>query len=529
MRAPSSPRQTARMPLLALVLYAALAGGYFVLRFGGRWIGSDTANLTVATAAVARQATLEPQQGIYGLGFAYQAVLVFITSVTGLSLSQLQLLVYPVVSAGLSLVAFAMYRVLSGDDAVAALATFFLFLQPDFLFVIFRGSHEKVTWLATMLAVFLLAKSFGAVDKLSHLVAYVGLFYLAVLACIASNAFFGSSFILAVIVSLAAGAAIERFWRSGGVREAASRMVVRLAYVVASAVVVWYLNTFYLYQPAAVSLLELENAVDRAAAVTLGRQPTFDPYATISGGWVSQAAYLGLILPSWIAGVVSFVLWIVVGVRMVRGQGVHREPSQFLLWLLYGGFGAQLALGVVLDLLKAIGGNLQQRFFPVVMLFAFPLVAQAIVGWWRDQRAAPRRHRLALGLSLLILWASGASLLKSTNDPWLSNYWRFWTVPEDRAVQWVGDHLRYRGVWLGLDGIRVASHAVAGGFRHELSNEVDTWALNLETRDVLLSSMDQGLSVRRSIPLPDVRGEHRVYDNGTVVHYHFRPRTPYQR
>lgn len=214
---------------------------------------------------------------------------------------------------------------------------------------------------------------------------------------------------------------------------------------------------------------------------------------------------------------------------MLRGRGAHTEPPQFLLWLLYGGFGAQLALGVVLDLLKAIGGNLQQRFFPVVMLFAFPLVAQAIVGWWRGQRAAPKKRALAVGLALLVLWASGASLLKSTNDPWLSNYWRFWTVPEDRAVQWVGEHLRYRSVWLGLDGIRVASHAVAGGFRHEASNEVDTWALNLETRDVLLSSMDQGLSVRRSIPLPDMRGEHRVYDNGTVVHYHLRPRTPYQR
>ncbi len=529
MTTPAFPRTTRRMPLLALVMYATLAGGYFVLRFGGRWIGSDTANLTVATAAVARQATLEPQQGLYGLGFAYQAVSVFITSVTGLSLSQLQLLAYPVVSAGLSMVAFAMYRVLIGDDASAALATFFLFLQPDFLFVIFRGSHEKVTWLATMLAVFLLAKSFGAVGKLSRLASYVGLFYLAVLACIASNVFFGSSFILAVMVSLAAGAALEGIWRRGGAYQAAPRIVVRLAYVVASAMVVWYLNTFYLYQPAAMSLLELENAVDRAAAVTLGRQPTFDPYATISGGWVSQTAYLGLILPSWIAGGVSFVLWTVAGVRMLRGRGAQREPPQFLLWLLYGGFGAQLALGVILDLLKAVGGNLQQRFFPVVMLFAFPLVAQAIVAWWRGQRAAYKRRGLALGLAVLILWASGASLLKSTNDPWLSNYWRFWTVPEDRAVQWVADHLQYRSVWLGLDGIRVASHAVAGGFRHELSNEVDTWALDLETRDVLLSSIDQGLSVRRSIPLPDVRGEHRVYDNGTVAHYHLRPRTPYQR
>jgi len=524
------PRRSAQwLPVLLVGLYAALAASYFVLRYAGRWSGSDTANLTIATAAVANQGTLVPTRDIYGLGFAYQAVSTFITAVTGLSLSQLQLWVYPIVAAGLSWIAFVMYRALSGDAATGALAALFLFLQPDFLFVIFRGSHEKVTWLATMLAVFLLARSFRAARQLSRFAVYVGLFYLATLAIIASNAFFGSSFIAAVVLSLVAGFALLRLSKQWGAGNMAKPTVTRLLYVVASVIVIWFLHNFYLYRPALRTLLDIERAVDKAAAVTLGHEPKFDPYATVGWGWVTQEAFLGLTLPSFIAGGTSFVLWVMAGKRLVRGGSLLKDAPQFLLWLLYGGFGAQLAMGIILDQAAAIGGNLQQRFFPVVMLMAFPLVAEAIMRLWRRQAARPTGKWLALALFALILWASGASLLKMTNDPWLSNYWRFWTAPEDRAVQWVERHIRYRSVWLGLDGIRVSSHAVAEGFGRKTANEPDAWTVDAETRDILLSRVDEGASVRRLVPLPDVRGEHRVYDNGTVAHVHLRPRTPYQR
>nr|MBC7245820.1 hypothetical protein [Chloroflexota bacterium] len=515
--------------VLFVALYALLAAGYFVLRYAGHWADPDTANLTVATAMVIKEGTLVPTSGGYGHGFLYQAVSAFIASLSGADLVPLQFWIYPIVAAGLSLVAFVLYRELTGDGVAGALATLFLFAQPDFLFVIFRGSHEKATWLAAMLAIFLLARSFRVLGNPASFAMYVVLFYATALAVISSNAFFGSSFILAMMVSLIAGLVLQRVARRRSANNVPQPIVSRLLYVVAAAMVVWFLELFYLYRPALNVLLHIERALDKAAAVALGSEPKFDPYATVGWGWVSLPAYLGLMMPSWVVGACSFVLWMATGRQLWRGQRPLLEAPQFLLWLLYGGFGVQLALGIGLDQVGALGGNLQQRFFPVVMLVACPIVAKAIVQLWHRKSIAWQKGLLALALCVLILWASSASLLKATNDPWLSNYWMFWTTPEDRAIQWVDNHLRYRSVWLGVDGIRLSSHAAAEAFGDESGNERDQWSVNVDTRDMLLSSTEKGVSVRRMVPLPDVRVEHCVYDNGSVAGYHLRPRTPYQR
>lgn len=524
----SRPRST-RISVFPVALCALLAAGYFVSRYVGQWTDSDTANLTVAAAAVLKEGTLVPSSGGYGQGFLYQAVLVFITAISGVDLSPLQFLVYPFVAAALSLVAFVLYRELTGEGLAGALATLFLFAQPDFLFVIFRGSHEKMTWLAAMLAIFLLVRSFRALGKPAPFAMHIVLFYAAAFAVISSNAFFGSSFILAMTVSLLAGLVAQRVACKRSADTVPKPIVTRLLYVVAAAMVVWFLELFYLYRPALGALIHLEQALDKAAAVALGNEPKFDPYAVVGWGWVSLPAYLGLVLPSWIAGACSFVLWTRAGRRFLGGENVLQQPPQFLLWLLYGGFGVQFALSIGLDQAGAIGGNLQQRFFPAVMLVAFPIIAQAMVQFWHSRSSAWQRGLLALAVCVFMAWASAASLLKATNDPWLSNYWMFWMQPEDRAIRWADDHLRYRSVWLGVDGIRLSSYAATMGFGSKSGNERDQWSVNVNTRDILLSSTEEGVSVRRTIPLPDVRVEHRVYDNGTVAGYHLRPRTPYQR
>ncbi len=529
MTPPRTSRRSAQWLLVLLVLvYAALAGSYFVLRYAGQWIESDTANLTLATAAIAGEGTLVPAQRQYGLGFAYQALSTFITSVTALSLVQLQFLIYPVVAGGLSVIAFVMYRTLTGDTTAGALAALFLFLQPDFLFVIFRGSHEKVTWLATMLAMLLLAKSFRATGQLSRFSAYVGLFYLATLAISASNVFFGSSFIIAVAVSLVAGSALLQIWRRQGTGKIPQPIVARLVYIVASGMVLWFLNTFYLYRPAMRVFWDLRTAADKTAAVTLGLEPAYDPYAVVASGWVSRRAYLGLTLPTWVAALASFAVWARMGIHLLRSRGLLDHPRQLLLWLLYGGFGTQLAASTILSHAGGVSGNLQVRIFPSVMLLGFPLLAAGALRTWRGESAGLRNRALALAFVLMVVWASGASLLKMTNDPWLSQYWTFWTAPEDRAVGWAEAHLRYRSVWLGLEGVRLSAYAVGSGFGNQTGNDYDAGPVNPETRDLIVSDVDQTMSIRKLIPMPDVRGEHRVYDNGMVVQYHKRPRTPYQ-
>ncbi len=514
---------------LVLCLYALVVAGYFVLRYDGRWTDSDTASLTKATLAIVDEGTLVPSRAVYSHGYAYQSFSAFVAEVTGQPVADLQFWVLPLVAAGLSLAAFVMYRELTGEALAGGLATLLLFSQPDFLFAVFRGSHEKITWLAVMLALYALARSFRVAGRARSFGIYVTMFYLAAFCLFSSNAFFGSSFILALAVSLLAGLVPSRISVGRGAGEVGQKTVVRLMYVLLAATVLWFLSTFYVYPAAALILEQLKGAAARSMAVTLGRVPSFDPYATLSWGWISRGAYLGLALPSFLLGGLSFVVWLRMAIGYLRHKGQPiAEPPHLLLWLLYGGFGVQMAIGIFLDRAGTIGGNLQQRLFPLVMLMAFPLAALPLSRLLQGRRGL-RRGLLAVALTLFIAWTSAAALFKSTNDPALSNYWTFWTLPEDSGSRWADGHLRDRSVWLGLDGIRVATHAQIEGFGDGTRNSADAASPDAATRDFLVSDLDEQLGARQGEPLPNVLGEDRVYDNGTVRLYHLRPRTPYQR
>ncbi|MGC8787516.1 MAG: hypothetical protein ACP5Q1_08855 [Anaerolineae bacterium] len=527
MNSPRTHRSSSQAIAHLLLLYAIVAGSYFVLRFAGRWSDSDTAALTAATTAVMEEGTLQPSRSGYSMGFAYPSVSLVVASIAGTRLTDLQFLLYPVIAAILILPAYALYNALTGDALAGALAALFLFLQPDFLFVIFRGSHEKVTWLGAIVALFALAKSFAARQS-SRFVAYVGLFYLAAFTLIASNVFFGSSFILAVFISLVAGLVLLRLWRRQPGEHSRS-MINRLAYVTTAAMVLWFLMVFYLYPPATHFLKEIARTTDRAATVALGMEPRYDPYSAVQSGWISRGAYLGVTSPTWIIALLSFLIWTQTGVRLLRERQPPELAGQFLLWLLYGGFGAQLVLSLLFAMAGGPIGNLQVRLFPAMMLLASPLVSSYLTRFWHARKPGWTRTIWAVIFCLLTAWPSAASLLKATNEPWLASYWNFWTPQEEQMVQWVENHARYVSVWFGPSVIRTFARAVAAGFGARTHNIADSTLVEVNTRDLMLSDMDQALSQRTGQPLVDVRYENRVYDNGTVAHYHLRPRTPYQR
>ncbi len=526
---PARPRASTAWSLcLLLLLLGTVQAGYFTLRYAGRWSDSDTGFLTAAIRAVEDEGTLLPTRAFYSLGFAYQSVSAFITLLTGIEPVQLQFHVYPLIASMLSVLAFAMYQALTGSAAAGALATLLLFLQPDFLFVVFRGSHEKVTWLGAMLAMYLLARSFREAREPRRFLGYVMLFYLAAFALIASNTFFGSSFVVAVSVSLFAGVLLLGMWerrRPGGIRPT----VARLTYVVAAAMVLWFLAVFYLYPPAMSFLTNLRTTADRAGAVTAGLEQRYDVAASVGEGWLNRGVYLGITSPTWVMAAVSFAIWAGLGARILLSGKVPQDPSRFLLWLLYGGFGIQLAAGLVLAAAGGVVVNLQVRLFPAVMLMACALVAATFHALWRRWAGRFPRAVLVLVLIGFVLWAGLAAPLKVTNEPALASYWNFWTVPEEVAMRWADNHATYAIIWLGPSVLRTYGRAVASEFGRDNRNLADATAVELETRDLLISDMDAQLAQRVGFALPDVRHENRLYDNGGSQMYRKVARTPFQK
>jgi hypothetical protein len=293
--------------VMLVLLYALLIGGYFVLRYGGQWVEGDSAGMTRLIEIMREEGVLQPVQEFYAHGFGYQAVSVFVLTATGLSPQVLQTMVYPILAViGLGLVSFAFFSQLVRSRQAAVLATLFLLLQPDLLFVTMRGSHEKLDWPLMIVALLLFYRS---VDRpLLITVVHVGLFYLAVFALTTVNVFFASSFLVALILGLLLGQVVSVFLHRRLSRDPSG--LGRLTYVSLSCGILLFTFMAYLYPVALADLRTMRSIWDQASTMALGFEAKAQPYDYIQVGWVSQPVYLGLTVFTWLLIALSFVAWL---------------------------------------------------------------------------------------------------------------------------------------------------------------------------------------------------------------------------
>jgi hypothetical protein len=572
--------RTTNFILVFVVIYALLASAFFVARYGGQWTDTDTPVLSQAILNVARSGTLTPQGLTYDMGFGYQSLSVFILKVTGLPVHTLQTRTYPFLAALMAgTLAFVLFREMLGDSYMAGLAALVLFMQPDFLFVIFRGSHEKMTWSLTMLLLYLEFKGVWSqsaghlgINTSSHapstfpqLASYVLLFYMTILALAATNVFFASSFISAIALSFVGGYGVLLVYRKpphaprgsptprarvkpAGLNSqrlsAYSRFLVRFFYVSLSSLIILALVLFYLYPPAQLFIHSLHSLGQKLAVILGGYEYASNPYQIVGFGWVSSGVYLMLTLVNWVVVVVSLVTWL--AMMLPGDSGVPpllAHPGHFMLWLLYAVLALHVGIGMVADLSGLLGTNLQLRLFPAYMLVAIPMAVLGLKRFMASpripaiiRRAGVRRITGAL-VVLLMLWFSGASLLKVTNEPLLSNYWTFYTDAEVASLAWRQVYLPDRKIWADFDAIRLKPLAMTLGGAAEYPSDassrsgisLDVGEVDQETRDFLISQSVRLWSARKGRVLPDTARAYRIYDNGAVQIYHLQPRTPYQR
>lgn len=524
----SMARNTSHYVVQAVV-YSAMVSLFLMARYGGWWTDQDTSVLTRSITATVEKATIAPGQEAYGYGFAYPVISAFITAVSGVPAGFLQTSIYPLTFIGIALAAFILFRELADSELAAAVATLLLCVQSDFLFVVFRGSHEKVTWTMVIISTFLLIRSYRFVTRPAYFVVYVALFYLTAFALISSNTFFASTFVSALVVAFFGAHFVTTLRRKEVI---VTRRIVRIGYVTLACSVLIFVFIFYLYTPARLSLRFLESAWEKVSAFLFNFEPqvsTFSaeqPYQYIASDWVDTRVYFGLTAFNWIVLVLSFGVWLSQTYSLLRRKTAMTLPS-FLLWLLYTANAAQLVGAVLLDSSGAVG-NMQVRLFPAVMLFAIPLLSQAIVHRLTTC-AAPWRQALVLSLVLSYAVFSGAAMLRATHDPLVNNKWMFYTEPEYYGLKWSDSNIRYASVWVGwAERLRMAAE-MNFGMGSLGKGTYDVLQKGESTRYVLLSDVIQMESLRVRAPLPDIRDEHKIYDNGKVSLYQYRPITPYQR
>lgn len=524
---PSLRRQSAgSTEVIILLTAAALVAGYSVMRYGGLWGDSDTNAFAAAIRAMLADTRLIPQQHVYSNGYSFPALATFLVHLTGLSVAQLQIAGGALLAVWVVIPAWLAYRELTGSTRGATLATVLVLIQPELLFPLLRGSHEKFTRGLMFLALYLLVRSILARQQTRRFAAFLLASYLAIYALITFNNLMAISFIAALGLALALSLGVRHV---GGVySDASSATQRRLLYAIGISLVLAFVFTFYAYPPARSGLRVAESIWDRLALLFLNVEETAaSPYTTISSGWVSQPVYLLLTISNWLILGLSLLIWSTQTLSWWRNRTWPQESRAILLWSLYGAFGFLGAISIAIDFSGALASNLQHRVFPSFAMIAAPLVADWFVcrQTWR-----PGTHRLAYGaLALSIALLGIFAVAKATNEPALSNTWQYYTTPEKKALLWSERHLDQRTtLWVGLnERIPVAMGICCSG---ELANlTLNGGRPRLNVRDFLISDTIRARAARVGFSLPIAGDSLLTYNNGEANVYHLRPRTPFQR
>jgi hypothetical protein len=508
---------------LALLAYAVLVCTYFVVRTGGQLAEHDTAVQAAAVESAVAAGSLTPAAGVlYPNGFVYAAISAAVIAFTGAGVAAIQQVIYPLMSALLVVPAWALYREVAprrNGGLAAGIAVAVLFAQPEFLFFVLRGSHERFLRFLILVALWLLIRSFRFDGRPGLFAVHVLLFYLTAFALIATNTFFGVSFLLAITSALvlAWGASALPLAFGFTVSVLARRLAVATLAIAGLA----FLVTFYLYTPASHGLGQVNVLARRTAQLVTTTDTGTSPYAQVVSAWISPQVYFVLASSDYVLMLTSAAAWLWLGGGWLLGKSRPVGAHEWLLWLLYTAFAMQGALAVLVDRTGLMGANLQHRSFPSFAMLAAPLVAGAAV-------RLPARLPLArwLGAGALSIFAVLA-LLKATNEPLLSNKWTFYNPTELLPLAWADVHARESGVWVGLDERLRSAYDIAVG----PSPRGNWWDIARPDAGVRLYAVTPLIALqsrRFRQPLPPVSLANRIYDDGSSLVYRARPTNAFQ-
>lgn len=515
-------------PALLPVGYALAVTLYVALRYGYRWGEQDTGQFADMIRRVITQGTIAPSGGAYAHGYAYQTIATALVTVTGLDVAHVLLIVLPFFTLVTGLVAFIAFRALTGNAFLGGLSALLLLIQPEFLFVIQRGNHEKITHTLVLLLIFLLAASLTRRPSVPVLAGFLVAFYLGAWALIATNSFFASSFMASLVLSLIGGSVMLWAARSTTDERHAIR---RLIYTILSCFALFFVFVVYVYAPARHNYGQLRTLIEKLSVLFLSFEPQSNPYETISAtgsAWIAVWVYPVLTAFNWLIVVGAAVAWVWLAVRF-RRRGIAPEQRQLLLlWLLAGAFAFEVAASVVVDITGFLGSNLQIRLFPLFTLFGIPLVV--IAGIWLAGRIKGIWWHRSIGAALIMLLGVFATtgVLKATNDPLVSNKWLFFTGSEQRALAWADSRLERQEIWEGFDERLRELQIIHQPANPSRANRYVINQAKESTRYVAMSNVIQQRSVRLKTPAPNVHRSDQIYDNGDAKIYHRVPETPYQ-
>ena len=470
------------------------------------------------------ESSLVPRSAAYSNGYGYPVLGVWLAQLSGINLPSLQLYVSILLAPWVVLPAWLLYREFTVSNRTATLATIILLVQPEFLFPLLRGTHEKFTRGLMLICLFILVRSLRKHSKLHRLVGFMVAFYLCAFALITFNNLLATSFIAALALTVLLSWLALR--RTGPVSDEKSTIQPRLIYVIISLLVIAFIFTFYAYPPAQDQIHVLQTIANRLGVLLLQmEQVASNPYTVVTAGWVSLPVYFALSLANWLLLVISSVIWLSQTLFVIRRRPFNSQ-NDLLLWAFFGAFALQGIISIVVDVSGAIAANLQHRIFPSFAMIAAPLAAKWLVTW--QPKSIVLRNNLRIGFALVIALLAVLATLKATSEPLFSNKWLFHLPGERQAIIWADQALANRWVWTEFDE-RINTALSIRNVTETQKVQLDQYDLEPGTRNLLISPVTRLRSLRLGEPIPFTADDLITYDNGQAQIYHLRPRTQFQR
>jgi hypothetical protein len=520
--------------VVALLLVVLLIALFIPIRYAGNWAADgDTTVFTRAIQQVVKSGSLVPPEGlVYPSGYSYQAFILFFTNLTGISVANMQTIGSLLLITWIIFPAWLLYRELSGTSGGAVLGVLLLLMQPEFLYGIMRGTHEKFSRGLFLLCIYLLIRSLRSQNRPLHFASLVLTFYLLVYTMISFNNLMATSFVVAMsIAMLLSGVIMRENMFQLRVPEHIRPLMKRLTLTTMSGLLLSFIFIFYIYEPARNNLLLMQDTGDQVASLVLDVETrSVNPYLRqINRAWINPHIYFLLIIPNLVVLLGSASIWAWKTIRWFLLGHRPQDQNELLLWAFYTAFAVQGAMSILIDFSGAIVSNLQHRLFPAFAMLGIGLIARALIHMPQPANLLLRKLQhtaLALGIGLLII----PTLLKATNEPFVGNHWLFFLPGEMIAIEWVDEHLQGRTVWLGFSTRLEVGHTTYTGATRQRQFTADRGSPPLErTRDLFISTLLQSRAQRAGVPLPKDFDDFVTYDNGQVQIYHRRPNTLYQR
>ena len=488
-------------PLSLIVLYGFFTHIYVYFRYSGLVADSDVGGITKTIQALQNQGTIFNDYQ-YSNGFGLQIIVASLSNITGLTIQRVLIL-----PTGFLFIitAYLLFVELIKSRRIALLSSFLLCLQPDLLFITSRGSHERYTFFLFLAAFLMLVRLSRSSRDNTKFSLYLALFLLTIFSLATLNSWITMIAIFLVVLASAICLVLHKLGRMASL----SSSKIWLATILC--IPLYYLITSYVYPTSGLMQREIVSQWKRVListngglivpiALGLAFLMTISLFfrfqvAKLLGNWTLGSfqkmrvhrgfqlllyGIIALLLLAYILGVYIFSVssgvlcfppktwlfltlfnWIIIPFSGVGAINILRERnrdrasfpiSYSMLLSLYLSSFLLLLLAIFVDrVIKAgAGQNYELRVFPYFMAFAILLASVTISK--RLHRFGKWQRITKIGLVILVVILSANSLLKSTNDPIVSDKWIFYSQGEKIAMDWLESTFVGKAtLWAGLD------------------------------------------------------------------------------